>query len=90
LYYDKGDKSRLHKREHTLSDPPTDLNKKVTLLHHFKAYMKENLTKVVKIDKAFLEHQDGNETKNLHFLTKYLRTKNGVLFRLSNHTVQVF
>lgn len=75
----------MHRREHTLKLPPSDLSKKITLLKHFKGYMQDNLTK------AYLDgsNEAGSPIRRLDFLTKYLRTKNGVIFRLSNHSLQV-
>jgi POLO box duplicated region len=86
LYYDRsGDRPVMHRRVHSLNSPPQDLSKKITLLKHFKGYMQDNLTKAY-IDTAHT--RDGNSSK-LDFLTKYLRTKSGVLFRLSNQSLQV-
>ncbi|KAJ3371985.1 Serine/threonine-protein kinase plk1 [Kappamyces sp. JEL0680] len=72
------------RRNHTLADPPADLSKKITLLKHFRGYMQENLTKAY-VDQGV----ESVATTGLDFLTKYLRTKTGVIFRLSNHSIQV-
>lgn len=76
----------MHRRVHNLNSPPSDLSKKITLLKHFKGYMQDNLTK------AYLDSSQGRDnvqSARLDFLTKYLRTKSGVLFRLSNQSLQV-
>ncbi|KAI8826664.1 kinase-like domain-containing protein [Fimicolochytrium jonesii] len=85
LYYDRGsDRPFMHRRAHTMTEFPNDLMKKVTLLKHFRSYMQENLYKACKETLP-----TPPRTENLHFLTKYLRTKHGVIFRLSNHVLQL-
>ena len=76
--------------EHKLSEPAPELSKKVALLNHFKTYMNDNLTKVSDFNQAYMEpNADPPCTRNMTFLVKYLRTKNGVMFRLSNQSFQV-
>lgn len=65
-----------------MSNVPPELSKKVTLLKHFKTYMSSNLNK-------FAEGIQTNKTRDLDFLTKYVRSKQAVVFRLSNHNIQV-
>ncbi|KAJ3014496.1 listerin E3 ubiquitin protein ligase 1, partial [Thoreauomyces humboldtii] len=85
LYYDKGsDRTVMHRKALTMTEFPPDLVKKVTLLKHFRGYMQDNLFQAVQDGSAAAPH-----TTNLDFLTKYLRTKAGVIFRLSNHVVQL-
>jgi len=74
----------MQKVQYTLENYPTDLHKKVTLLKHFKVYMNENLYKA-----STYSFVDKNRIEDLDFLTKYLRTKRAVIFRLSNKVVQV-
>jgi len=71
--------------EHTLTTFPDSLQKKVTLLKHFRNYLIEQQTRDGDID-----YQGGecNEKSPL-FLKKWVRTKHAILFRLSNKTVQV-
>lgn len=45
-YQRQGVKSSFVRRSHTLSNYPSDLKKKVTLLCHFKNYITENLSRV--------------------------------------------
>ncbi|TPX68540.1 hypothetical protein SpCBS45565_g02977 [Spizellomyces sp. 'palustris'] len=85
LYYDKGsDRTVMHRKAYTMTQHPEDLLKKVTLMKHFRGYMQDNLFKACKHST-----DDAPRTQNLDFLTKYLRTKHGVIFRLSNHIVQL-
>jgi hypothetical protein len=91
LYYDRSSgKPMMCRRNHTLDLPPADLTKKITLLKHFRGYMQENLTKAYSeptLSPSNPPHSEGGG--GLEFLTKYLRTKTGVVFRLSNHSIQV-
>jgi len=85
LYYTKeNDQPVMQKAQYTLEDYPNDLHKKVTLLKHFKVYMNENLYKA-----STYSFIDKERKEDLDFLTKYLRTKRAVIFRLSNKVVQV-
>ena len=69
------------RKAYTMTDYPTDLAKKVTLIKHFKGYMQSNGSG----DKA----KETGRISDLDFLTKYIKSKHGVVFRLSNHNVQV-
>ncbi|TPX54822.1 hypothetical protein PhCBS80983_g05725 [Powellomyces hirtus] len=85
LFYDKGsDRLSLQRRAFTMTDYTPDLKKKVTLLEHFRSYMQDNLYKACQNTP-----QTSPNTENLDFLTKYVRTKHGVIFRLSNRIVQL-
>ncbi|ORY30724.1 Pkinase-domain-containing protein [Rhizoclosmatium globosum] len=85
LYYESGaEGTRMHRRPYTMTTYPTDLQKKVTLLKHFAGYMQEKLYQNVKED-----IHTSPRTSDLIFLTKYLKTKHGVVFRLSNQIVQI-
>ncbi|CAN0178158.1 unnamed protein product, partial [Ectocarpus sp. 8 AP-2014] len=83
---------------HTLEDFPPELQKKVTLLNHFRGYLHELVKKGKdggtggsscegKGEEAVSAQGEGGEP--LTFLRKWLRTRNAILFRLSNRTVQV-
>ncbi|KAI9008589.1 kinase-like domain-containing protein [Hyaloraphidium curvatum] len=78
-------KGSLSRSCHTLSDYPADLRKKVTLLCHFQNYINDNLSKHIP---SYFQ-LDAERIQNLDFLTKYIRTKHAVLFRLSNRVLQV-
>ena len=92
LYYDRsGDRPVMHRRHHTLEAPPPDLSKKITLLKHFRGYMIENLTRATPSAPSSEFGDAGNQSSSsgMDFLTKYVRTKQGVLFRFSDHSIQV-
>ncbi|XJO73244.1 hypothetical protein BDV3_004254 [Batrachochytrium dendrobatidis] len=85
LYTSKStEKISMHCGAWNLDSFPTDLTKKVTLLRHFKGYMQENLYRACSTNL-----DSPPKIVSLEYLTKYLRTKNGVFFRLSNHTLQL-
>lgn len=93
---------------HTLDDFPPELQKKVTLLNHFRGYLHELVKKddsesapAAEVAAQGLaegrktgevkpgQGHAGREGAPLIFLKKWLRTRNAILFRLSNRTVQV-
>lgn len=83
---------------HTLSSYPESLQKKVTLLKHFRNYLVEQQKRAVEegeeeqdIFGSSLDLEAGEETDDtaLVYLKKWVRTKHAILFRLSNSTVQV-
>ncbi|KAJ3032137.1 UNVERIFIED_CONTAM: Cell cycle serine/threonine-protein kinase cdc5/MSD2 [Siphonaria sp. JEL0065] len=86
LYYESGTEgTRLHRAPHTMTTYPETLKKKVTLLKHFGTYMQDNLYMGAEGEQENAEQK----RSDLTFLTKYLRTKHGVIFRLSNQVVQI-
>ncbi|KAJ3154014.1 Cell cycle serine/threonine-protein kinase cdc5/MSD2 [Geranomyces variabilis] len=88
LFYDRGDNPSpsLQRIAFTRTSYPPDLKKKMTLLDHFWGYMQDNLNTAVQ-DSS--QPQISQQTENLDFLTKYVRTHQGVIFRLSNQIVQL-
>ena len=62
-----------------------DLNKKVILLQHFKAYLLEE-NKNTPIERKASENID---EKHYVYVKKWMKTKHAILFRLSNKIVQV-
>jgi polo-like kinase 1 len=86
---------------HSLSDYPQTLQKKVTLLQHFKNYLEgENNsgnmnininskmeTKKTEDDIKFTE--EAKKASNFIYVKKWMRTKHAIMFRLSNKIVQV-
>ena len=62
-----------------------DLNKKVILLQHFKAYLLEE-NKNSPIERKESENID---EKHYVYVKKWMKTKHAILFRLSNKIVQV-
>lgn len=76
---------------HTLNAYPESLEKKVTLLKHFRNYLIEQQKKA-NDDDLNTVFESGNaafEEKSLIFIKKWMRTKHAILFRLSNQTVQI-
>lgn len=80
LYHDRRT-DRLHRTSHVLESPPESLKKKATLLKHFKNHMQDNLTRPT--------FESPTYSNSLDYLTKYLRTKNAVVFLICNHTLQI-
>ena len=74
--------------EHTLSQYPDTLQKKVTLLKHFRNYLIEQQKRETSEDDRF-DSEDHDEDESMVYLKKWVRTKHAILFRLSNRTVQV-
>ena len=69
---------------HTLTDFPKELQKKVTLLQHFRSYL-ENSSQQPNPSDAALKPSEKNPT----YVKKWLKTKHAIMFRLSNKIVQV-
>ncbi len=68
---------------HTLDNYPKELQKKVTLLQHFRSYL-EGETKPETADPG-----KERKVKNRVYVKKWARTHHAILFRLSNKVVQV-
>ena len=80
---------------HTLEKYPEGLQKKVTLLKHFRNYL---IDQQKKADDDFAISSRLNTTPNggrgkshkqLVYLKKWVRTKHAIFFRLSDQTVQI-
>jgi polo-like kinase 1 len=69
---------------YSMTNFPTTLQKKVTLLKHFHAYLKNKTRESPSPSSAV-----PTETKDMVYVKKWLRTSHAILFRLSNQTVQV-
>jgi polo-like kinase 1 len=76
---------------YTLTVYPDSLQKKVTLLKHFRNYLIEQHKRDENNEENALNDlaSGGNEDAPTVFLKKWVRTKHAILFRLSNQTVQV-
>jgi polo-like kinase 1 len=76
---------------HTLVNYPDTLQKKVTLLTHFRDYLMEQHKRLEGGDlsprAARDDHNGGN--RNMTYLKKWVRTRHAVFFRLSDQTVQI-
>ena len=87
---------------HTMSDYPKELQKKVTLLQHFKNYLEgENKTSnnnnntdnnnqnKEETENKEEKNDEKNDNKPFTYVKKWMRTKHAIMFRLSNKIVQV-
>ena len=78
---------------HTLSNYPDSLKKKVTLLTHFRNYLIEQQKKADKdgqsppMPTSFPD--EASSAADLVYVKKWMQTRHAILFRLSDHTVQV-
>lgn len=68
---------------HTLSEYPKELQKKVTLLQHFRSYLESNSAN------ADAEKLNKRPEGTCTYVKKWLKTKHAIMFRLSNKIVQV-
>ena len=64
---------------------PVELEKKVTLLKYFRAYMNEHLIR----SGTGLKTQEGDEIARLPILNTWFRTKSAIILHLSNGTMQI-
>ena len=83
---------------HNMDDYPKELQKKVTLLNHFKNYLegesnpssesqpKESQSEEKKKEK---DVNDEEKKKPYTYVKKWMRTRHAIMFRLSNKIVQV-
>lgn len=69
--------------QHTLQEYPKELQKKVTLLQHFRSYLESNHNQ--QENEKASKKAEGNCT----YVKKWLKTKHAIMFRLSNKIVQV-
>jgi len=65
----------------TLTDYPKELQKKVTLLQHFRSYLEG--------DNTIQEEEDPNQKLPTVYVKKWMKTRHAIMFRLSNKIVQV-
>jgi polo-like kinase 1 len=89
---------------HTLSEYPKELQKKVTLLQHFRSYLEGDSTNAGGLAtsseiKNFEKNTNNEDVKtgddslkkinNYVYVKKWMRTRHAIMFRLSNRIVQV-
>ena len=72
------------RRHYTVTQHPTELERKAYLLGYFENYMSKTLLRDV--DWTFA---DAERTRNMDFLVKYYRMKNAIVFKMSNDVLQV-
>ena len=71
---------------HTLTNYPKELQKKVTLLEHFRGYLEgEKRTEPVVAD----SEPPKRKLQDIVYVKKWMRTRHAIMFRLSNKIVQV-
>ncbi len=76
---------------HTLTDYPKELQKKVTLLQHFRSYL-EGDAKGQPVAAAEPSEDLSHSKKtasSVTYVKKWMRTRHAIMFRLSNKIVQV-
>lgn len=71
---------------HTLTEYPKELQKKVTLLQHFRSYL-EGDTKGKPSDGT--DPSPPRKDSHTVYVKKWMRTRHAIMFRLSNKIVQV-
>ena len=69
---------------HTLQEYPKELQKKVTLLQHFRSYLEVEQRSETKI-----EGDEELPKETPVYVKKWMRTRHAIMFRLSNKIVQV-
>jgi len=72
--------------KHTLADYPKELQKKVTLLQHFRSYL-EGESKP-ESESTQTPEEDLSKAGTV-YVKKWMKTKHAIMFRLSNKIVQV-
>lgn len=75
-------------KEYTLTEYPKELQKKVTLLQHFRSYL-EGSEKPTKPEVPIEEQLPERKVKDIVYVKKWMRTRHAIMFRLSNKVVQV-
>mmetsp|Transcript_18037 Transcript_18037/g.40932 ORF Transcript_18037/g.40932 Transcript_18037/m.40932 type:complete len:733 (-) Transcript_18037:77-2275(-) len=88
----EGNNVKFDKRSsYSMGERPAELNKKVTLLGHFKNYLNDS-SKVEGGDRgreAFDRSNVAKETEDGIYVRKWMRTRHSVIFRLSNNCFQI-
>ncbi len=103
-YYERKPVSNTEKQDvmstHNLNDYPKDLQKKVTLLQHFRSYLENNnqngaagsenfriSDNVAKLNFQTAPVGDSCVASSTVYVKKWMRTKHAIMFRLSNKIV---
>jgi polo-like kinase 1 len=72
---------------YTMKSYPKELQKKITLLQHFRSYLEGVKTAISNYDENAEQYKSG-ELQNI-YLKKWMKTRHAIMFRLSNKIVQV-
>lgn len=78
--------------QYSFANFPQELQKKVTLLQHFKSYLEQNYDPQEKeqlLQRNQLLKQKAQYPPGSVYVKKWMRTKHAIMFRLSNKIVQV-
>ena len=97
FYYERKAVSSTEKQDvmqtYNLTDYPKDLQKKVTLLQHFRSYLENNKDQQLPGEGSeVVSPKAGNQMSMQNppvYVKKWMRTKHAIMFRLSNKIVQV-
>lgn len=76
-------------KEYTIIDYPSTLQKKVTLLQHFRSYLEGSTTKPKSNEKEAAVTPSKRKITDVVYVKKWMRTRHAIMFRLSNKVVQV-
>ena len=85
-YVNRKGNDRNRNEKYQMSDYPSELKKKVTLLQHFQGYLENNIHKKKHL---LLPFNEENINERSIVVKKWMRTKHAIIFRLSNKLVQV-
>ena len=75
-------------KEYTLTEYPKELQKKVTLLQHFRSYLEGSEKPKEGAGEVGAEQQE-RKVREIVYVKKWMRTRHAIMFRLSNKVVQV-
>lgn len=78
--------------QYSFANYPKELQKKVTLLQHFKSYLEQNYDPVEKeqlVQRNLANLNNQQYPPGSVYVKKWMRTKHAIMFRLSNKIVQV-
>jgi len=77
-------------KEYTLTEYPKELQKKVTLLQHFRSYL-EGSEKPKTAEQPPVQTEEEfpklRKVKDVVYVKKWMRTRHAIMFRLSNKVV---
>lgn len=71
-----------------MTNYPKELQKKVTLLQHFRSYLEGEENKEKSTNDLASQNFSAKDLANI-YVKKWMRTKHAIMFRLSNKVVQV-
>jgi len=76
-------------KEYTIADYPATLQKKVTLLHHFRSYLEGSAKPKANDKPPEVTQKSARKITDVVYGKKWMRTRHAIMFRLSNKVVQV-